>query len=360
MTLGPLRVCMLGQHERGYPRNVLTMRLLQRLGCTVTEMTSLAPGVLREVELLARFARGARGIDVVLVTEGGHRFVPTIAPLARALRVPIVFDAFTSRYNTYVEDRQTVASGTLKARQLWWMDKLAIHAADVCVFDTREHARYFGEHYGAPKRAHVIEVGVDETLFGASELNTAQRFEVLFYGTYIPLQGVQVIVEAADRLRHDPTIAFTLIGSGQTHAQIAERARQLTLPNLVLRDLVPPHALPELIKRADVVLGIFGDTTKAANVVPNKVVQAAASARPIITRVSPAIGHYFMDGSSALLVAPDAAALAGAILKLRDQPDLRTALASNARAVFEQHFSERALTVKMAAVLEAACAVYAR
>jgi glycosyltransferase involved in cell wall biosynthesis len=346
---------MLGQHEEGYPRNVLTRRLLERLGCTVSEARSLARGVLREGELALQFMRTARDIDVLLITEGGHRFVPVIAPLARVRGVPVVFDAFTSRYNTYVEDRRTVAPDSLKARQLWWMDKLAIHAADVCVFDTHEHAAYFGERYGAPKRAHVVEVGVDESLFHACPLSPpGERFEVLFYGTYIPLQGVQVIVEAADRLRHDRSIAFTLIGAGQTHAEIAERVRQLALPNLVLRDFVPPAVLPSLIERADVLLGIFGDTTKAANVVPNKVVQAAASARPIITRASPAIGRYFADGASALLVPPDGAALAGAIVKLRDQPALRQTLASNARSVFEQCFSERSLTEKMAAVLDAA------
>src|SRR5690349_17708605 len=111
--LAGLRVCMLGQHEPGYPRNVLTRRLLHNLGCSVTEATSLAPGVLREAVLAARFARQLGATDVLFVTEGGHRFVPVLAPLARAAGIPIVFDAFTSRYNTYVEDRQTVAAGTL-------------------------------------------------------------------------------------------------------------------------------------------------------------------------------------------------------------------------------------------------------
>lgn len=359
--LAGLRVCMLGQHEPGYPRNVLTRRLLHNLGCSVTEATSLAPGVLREAVLAARFARQLGATDVLFVTEGGHRFVPVLAPLARAAGIPIVFDAFTSRYNTYVEDRQTVAAGTLKARQLWWMDKLAIQYADVCVFDTEEHASYFGAHYGPPSRAHVIEVGVDEQMF-APLPQPAERavHEVLFYGTYIPLQGVHVIVEAAERLRGEPSIAFTLVGGGQTHAQIAERVRDLALPSLRMRDLVPAAELPELIARADVLLGIFGDTTKAANVVPNKVVQAAASARPIITRASPAIERYFVDGESALLVPPDGAALAAAIARLCGDRGLCEQLAAGARAVFERSFSERALTAKMARVLHAAQSVLAK
>lgn len=353
-----MRVCMLGQHLPGYPRNVLTARLLRNLGCEVIEETSFAPSILREAVLAGRFVRRARSIDVLFITEGGHRFVPALAPLARAARVPIVFDAFTSRYNTYVEDRRTTAAGSLAARQLWWLDKLAVQHADVCLFDTAEHASYFAERYGAPKHAHVVEVGVDEQLFTPQPLPTERdRFHVLFYGTYIPLQGVHVIIDAAQRLRDERSIELTLVGDGQTHAANAARARELALPNLTLRPAMPADEIPRLIGRADVLLGIFGDTTKAGNVVPNKVVQAAASARPIITRASPAIERYFADGASALLVPPDAAALAAAIRRLRAHRTLREALAGQARAVFEHHFSEQALTAKMARVLEVARSV---
>ena len=65
------------------------------------------------------------------------------------------------------------------------------------------------------------------------------------------------------------------------------------------------------------------------------------------------------DGESALLVPPDATALADAILRLR-APELRQALSSSARSVFERHFSEHALTAKMAIVLDAASATRAR
>ncbi len=355
-----LRVCLIGQHERGYPRNVLTRRLLQNLGCTVSEATSFAAGALREARLAAHLVRHARELDVLFVTEGGHRYVPVLAPLARALRIPVVFDAFTSRYNTYVEDRKTTRPGTLRARQLWWLDKLAIHAADVCVFDTHEHAQYFAERYGAPPRSHVIEVGVDEALFQPLAPCADDRLQVLFYGTYIPLQGVHVIIEAAERLRSDPAIAFTLIGSGQTRPEVTARVAELRLPNLTLSDAILSQQLPQHMARAHVLLGIFGDTTKAGNVVPNKVVQAAACARPIITRSSPAIERYFYDGVSALLVPPEPTALAAAVVRLRDAPGLRAELAAGARAVFEQRFSERALSAKMAAVLDAALSARTR
>ncbi len=79
-------------------------------------------------------------------------------------------------------------------------------------------------------------------------------------------------------------------------------------------------------------LGIFGDTSKAGRVVPNKVFQAMAVGAAIITRDSAAARELLRDGESALLIPPaDPDALAIAIRRLRD-PALRERLGAAARA----------------------------
>jgi glycosyltransferase involved in cell wall biosynthesis len=114
----------------------------------------------------------------------------------------------------------------------------------------------------------------------------------------------------------------------------------LDLPNLVFVKPVPEAGLPAYLAHADLCLGIFGDTRKAANVVPNKVVQAAAMGRPILTRDSAAVRRWFRDGESiALAPAASPRALADAILALRGDPDRRAALGKGARAAFERGFS---------------------
>ena len=52
---------------------------------------------------------------------------------------------------------------------------------------------------------------------------------------------------------------------------------------------MPYEELTGWIATADICLGIFGDTKKAAQVIPNKVFQILSSGKPLITRDSPAI-----------------------------------------------------------------------
>ncbi len=52
--------------------------------------------------------------------------------------------------------------------------------------------------------------------------------------------------------------------------------------------------LHQHIADADVCLGIFGTSAKAANAIPNKAYQILAVGRPLVTRDSPAIRELSM------------------------------------------------------------------
>lgn len=351
MPRAPEAVCLLGHHERDYPRNRSIRAALAEAGYPVSEVHSLAPFPWRHLILGIGYLKIFRRVRWVLVTEGGHRLVPFIKLVAMLTGREVIFDPFLSRYNTRIEDRKLYRPGGLQAWICRWQDWSSTHAADRLLFDTQEHRDYFFSHYHLRKPSLVLPVGVLEAHFHPrppaslpSPYAAAEgAFQVLFYGSYIPLQGAEWIVEAAGLLR-GKDIAFTLIGSGQTRAEVEARARSRDLPGLRFLPGVPEAELPAYLAHADLCLGIFGDTLKAANVVPNKVVQAAAMGKPLLTRDSPAIRRYFSDGENIALAPPaDPQALADRILALRGDPELRARLGANARQVFENSFSTRAL-----------------
>lgn len=354
---GPHPVCLLGHHELDYPRNLALRAALEDAGREVFVCHSQAPFPLRHLVLASQLLRIPRSVKVVIVTEGGHRLVPWVRAVARTTGRRVVFDPFTSRYNTRVEDRKWFKPGSVQARIAHFQDWSSTHAADYLLFDTEEHREYFYERYKLSKPSAIVPVGVQEDLFFPRPGSTApgSQCQVLFYGTYIPLQGVETIVEAAASVPLDANIRFTLIGEGQTRSAIEQRAKQLKLtsPRVRFEGSVPCSTLPQRLTDADIVLGIFGTTTKATRVVPNKVVQAAAMGCAIITADTPAVRRYFRHEHAAYLVpAGDADALARAVVTLKENAGLRRRLARGARDAFEKHFSRSVVRRTLARAIE--------
>jgi glycosyltransferase involved in cell wall biosynthesis len=173
--------------------------------------------------------------------------------------------------------------------------------------------------------------------------------EVLFYGSMIPLHGVDVIVGAARRLASAPEIRFHLIGQGQT---LSAGTTDLGVEGSLRRTAsVTYEALPAAIAQATLCLGIFGTSDKARRVVPHKVYEAAAMGKPIITADTPAIREAFPEGCLALVPPGDADALADTILALCADPARREQLGAAARRRFEEAFSTPAIAASLRAAM---------
>jgi glycosyltransferase involved in cell wall biosynthesis len=82
--------------------------------------------------------------------------------------------------------------------------------------------------------------------------------------------------------------------------------------------------------------------------------EAMAMGAPIVATRRPAIADYVEDGRSALLVpAEEPEALAGAIQRVRDDPDLRRSLGRAAREAVEQRLSTRHLADRLVPIIRA-------
>ena len=180
-----------------------------------------------------------------------------------------------------------------------------------------------------------------------------QTCTVGFYGKYIPLQGVPYIVRAAAHpLCKD--IAFTLIGSGQTYAQVRTLAQELGVANITFMERIPYATLIERMRSFDIVLGVFGDTPKARAVISNKLYDAAMLGKPLITADTPAVRELFTDGKDICLVpGADSEALAHAIHTLAQDSEKRTLLGRAIRATYEMYATPEAIGAELRRVLEA-------
>jgi glycosyltransferase involved in cell wall biosynthesis len=101
-------------------------------------------------------------------------------------------------------------------------------------------------------------------------------------------------------------------------------------------------------------LGVFGATAKAGRVIPNKVFQALACGKPVVTRRSPAYPEDVADRPGKGLIwvdGGDARGLADAVVGLAGPPGRLGQIGREARATFESHFSETAIGKSLADAL---------
>ncbi len=336
-------VCFLGGYVKGYPRSAVLRRGLEKRGlmvrsCHVSHKRRLPS---RYAVLFFRYMFSKKDFSVIYVPEFRHKDVPIAWLLGKLTRKPVIFDPLVSRYDTRVRDRADAREQSLQAWHNKNIDRFSLALPAIVLADTKSHANYFISELGAaPDKVRVLPVGFDEELFkGPGPDNThrdgsrtnGKRTKVLFFGNYIPLHGVETIVEAAKILRSREEIEFELIGGGQTYPEIETCVAKEQLKNIRLMSRLPIELLPARIASASICLGIFGRTEKALRVVPNKVYQCMAMGKAVITARSEAILEHFSDGDNICLVPPgDAKALAEKIVFLASRPDERERIGARA------------------------------
>lgn len=363
-SAAPLRVCLAGSWDPEFGRNRILVRLLELAGCEVTtcrvdlwgkredavvrrgKLALLARAAVAAPTLAARFARSPRS-DVAIVPYPGHFDVPLLAAVARLRRIPVVFDPFLSLFDTIVSDRALAGPRSALGRAARAADQLALRSADRVLADTSAHADYLAALSGVPRdRFRVLEVGAQERVFSPRPDITPDPDLVLFYGTYIPLHGIDTIVRAAKALEPDG-VRVRIIGTGQERARVDRLIAELAPTNIERVDGVSLDELPTEIARASVCLGIFGTSGKADRVVPNKVFECLAVGRPVITGDTAAMREAFTPREVVTVPVGDPDALAAAIRSIRDDPEERERVAAAGHARFQRDYGERALAERL-------------
>ena len=285
------------------------------------------------------FARRQNDYDAVLVGYPGHLDLPA----ARRAGKPVVFNALVSLADTLVSDRGRFRKGSVPARVLTTIDRRAFRSADLVVADTQAHAQFFAE-LGGLECVEACFVGAEDRVFRPG-WTPPRNFEALFVGKLIPLQGVETILTAAEL---DPDIPLRIVGRGQLEGLLAD------LPaNVEHIPWVEYGLLPDELHSAGCALGIFGTGAKAQRVIPNKAFQALACGTPLITSDTPAARELLVNEESALLVpAGNPEALAEAIRRLADDPELARRIGAGGRAAYEAKASEAVLGPRWREIIE--------
>lgn len=287
--------------------------------------------------VLARHRRG----DVVYVPYPAVFFLAFTAWLPGWCRPRCIADAYISLWDADANDRRNTRAG--RGRLLRRMECMALRRAWRVMVDTRANREFLIAQLGLEaSRVHSLPLAVDAAPFVAtrSQRGDAATMDVVFAGTFIPLHGVDVILEAARMLRGDDRIQFTIIGDGQLAPALQATIAEAERFNLAWRrGWLPLTDLAAVVARADVCLGVFGGHGKASRVLPFKVYYALAAGKPVVTQSLMSLPDGLPPLPCIAVGGDDtqerARRLADAVLRLAAEPALRTRLSEEAAGYFD-------------------------
>lgn len=210
-------------------------------------------------------------------------------------------------------------------------------------------------------RLSVIENGVDPELFRPLDSRQAKRalgldgeFVVSYIGTIGFAHGLDVVLRTAAALKWAaPNVLFLLVGEGAEREKLESKARQHGLDNVRFVGQRPRGEMPRYIAAADACLVLLRNSEVFRSVLPSKMLEFMACARPVIAGVRGYAAALLEESEAGICITPeDEQALADAIRSLREDSMLGPKLGENGRRFVLERFARATKAKVYAAALE--------
>jgi len=228
----------------------------------------------------------------------------------------IINDFFISDFDNVVFERKLIKVFSLNSIKHYFVDYINYKFSSFLISDTKAHFEYWESLFGKTKAERFILPVLANKYIYKPNSRKNKHFKVIFFGSLIPLHGIDKILEAFSILqKRKLNIEFQIIGSGQLSSFVRDTIRKSELRIDFYDGILDEVRLAKEINKSSIILGIFGDSKKAKSVVPNKVYQGLASRKCVITMQSPAISEFF-NKNEICLCANDANSLSKSIEKL--------------------------------------------
>ena len=332
------KVLFAGNYDKEYNRTKVISVGLENLGVEIIHFVFKKHNNKTKSELLNL----SKQVDIIFLPSFTHLDVKFVR---KNTTKPLIFDPLISKYLTKVFDFKQVSRYSPRAYKNYLKDKIAFKNSDIILADTEEHKKYFVEKFKlSADKVKVLHIGVNCNDFYPQNIEKdTDRFVIGFYGGFIPLQGVQNILNAAKILSDEKEIVFKLIGNGFEFEIAKDMISKENISNVELLGWIDYKDLSKNINSFDVCLGIFGDTPKADIVIPNKVYHYAACKKPIITKNTLAIKEVFEDEKNIILSSSEPEEIANSILKLKNDISLSEQISQNAYSLICNDFDTKSI-----------------
>lgn len=279
--------------------------------------------------------------------------------IAKLLRKKIIYDFYTSKYDTYVLDRKKYLKNSKKAQKMKNYDKYVLENSDLTIFLNEAEADYYCKVVGVDisKINYKILLIVTEKKPTARLdffYNKREVFNICWWGSYIPLHGLDKIINTMKVLKYDYEFKFKLyiLGNSKQKSILYEKIVDENNLNGVIEirnDLTfADNKLDKFLEHnCDLALGIFGQSRKAKTVISNKVVEACAMKIPILTGFSTGMHEYFDPDDDNYLCENNVYVMAKKIIYISNNKRESLKRANNNFLIYKNNFSIERLGKKL-------------
>lgn len=233
--------------------------------------------------------------------------------------------------------------------------------ADVIGVQTSGNLNYFEAWKQEP--GHKLEVlqnwlgrgGCSPCPIRVDETSLAGRKIFVYAGNMGVAQGMDILLDLAERFRERHDVGFLFVGRGSDAGRLSLEVEKRALDNVLFLDEIDPDEIPDLYSRCHVGMVALDPRHKSHNI-PGKFVTYMQSGLPVLANINPGndlvelirherVGQVSDDNSVDTLF--------GLAIELLDELDDGSAVPQRCRSLFDRLFSaETAVRQIVSALME--------
>lgn len=371
-----MKICFFGTYDRTYSSNRLILQGLRENNVPVVEINAhtkvtllnsqahmswkqILKRIIKKYKIFSEFAKNYMEFiktDVIYVGYPGHVDLFAAYLFAKLFNKKLVFNPLLIVYVGFSEEQGILGKNSLLGKTIKIAEGIGYKLCDMVFADTPNQKEFLKKNFGIKdEKIRVLPIGADNKGYEYSEYKNTQgkKVNVVYYGLYAPMHGVEYIVDAANILKNDADVIFTMVGSGNKYEETFNKARDLGLTNIKFYPDVFEGGHLRYLQGADIFLGFLKKHPTIDKVIPNKVYQGLALGRAVITADSPVIRSVFKDRENMYFVEPsNSAVLAKAILDLKNNPKLRSTIAKKGYDLYINNFTPKHVGEKLKNYIE--------
>jgi glycosyltransferase involved in cell wall biosynthesis len=204
--------------------------------------------------------------------------------------------------------------------------RFVLRQADLVLTDAEELSRIAISAGTSPGKILKTYLGIDESVFfprksAPDKTRPGGGVRVVSTRNLYPVYNVELLIDAAPRIREKRDAHFVVCGDGPDRARLEARVKRLSLEgSFVFKGKLDPQGIARELRAADV----YVSTSKSDSTSVSLLEAMACGTVPVVTDL-PANREWIRDGENGRIVrSDDAASLAGAVIEALDNASFRT------------------------------------